>query len=64
MVTPSTMRALQQTCLDGPTDLRLVTDAPVPRPGPGEVLVRVSAAGVNYLDVSQSYGAAAITSAP
>ncbi|MFI6812979.1 NADPH:quinone oxidoreductase family protein [Nonomuraea sp. NPDC050328] len=53
---PSVMRALQQTSLDGPQDLRLITDAPVPRPGPGEVLIRVTAAGVNFVDISQSRG--------
>jgi NADPH2:quinone reductase len=50
------MRALQQTSLNGPQDLCLVTDAPVPRPGPGEVLIRVTAAGVNFVDVSQARG--------
>ena len=59
MSIPLTMRALQQTSLDGPEDLRLVTDAPVPSPGPGEVLIRVTVAGVNYLDISQSRGASA-----
>ncbi|GAA1604571.1 MULTISPECIES: zinc-binding dehydrogenase [Kribbella] len=49
------MQALVQTSLDGPQDLKL-TDEPVPRPGPGEILVRVTAAGVNYVDISQSYG--------
>lgn len=52
----ATMRALRQTSLDGPRDLRLVTDAPVPSPGPGEVLIRVTAAGVNFVDVSQAHG--------
>jgi NADPH:quinone reductase len=50
------MRALQQTSLNGPHDLRLITDAPIPRPGPGEVLIRVTAAGVNFVDISQSRG--------
>jgi NADPH2:quinone reductase len=50
------MRALQQTSLNGPRDLRLITDAPVPVPGPGEVLIRVTAAGVNFGDISQAYG--------
>ncbi|MEU1839402.1 NADPH:quinone oxidoreductase family protein [Micromonospora chersina] len=54
---PTTMRALRQASLNGPQDLRLVTDAPVPRPGPGEVLIRVVAAGVNFVDISQSHGA-------
>ncbi|CAI9400746.1 alcohol dehydrogenase catalytic domain-containing protein [Nocardioides sp. T2.26MG-1] len=59
MSTPSTMCALQQTTLNGPKDLRLLTDAPVPSPGQGEVLIRVTAAGVNFLDISQSRGASA-----
>src|ERR671927_771451 len=53
---PATMRALQQTSLDGPRDIRLITDAPVPNPGPGEVLIRVAAAGVNFADISKAYG--------
>jgi len=56
MSIPSTMRALQQTSLNGPQDLHLVTGVPVPAPGPGEVLIRVSAAGVNFVDVSQARG--------
>ncbi|GAA4607633.1 NADPH2:quinone reductase [Actinoplanes octamycinicus] len=51
------MRALQQTSWNGPRDLRLITDAPVPRPGAGEILLRVTAAGVNFVDVSQARGA-------
>src|SRR4051794_28397612 len=50
------MRALQQPTLSGPQDLRLITDAPVPSPGPGEVLIRVTAAGVNFVDISQARG--------
>jgi NADPH2:quinone reductase len=50
------MRALEQTSLNGPVDLRLITDAPVPVPGPGEVLIRVVAAGVNFVDISQARG--------
>jgi NADPH:quinone reductase len=56
MSIPSTMRALQQTSLNGPQDLRMITDAPVPSPGPGEVLIRVTAAGVNFIDISQARG--------
>ena len=56
MSIPAAMRALQQTSLDGPQDLRLITDAPVPAPGPGEVLIRVTAAGVNFLDISMARG--------
>jgi NADPH2:quinone reductase len=50
------MRALQQTSLNGPQDLRLITDAPTPEPGPGEVLIRVTAAGINFADLSQAHG--------
>jgi NADPH2:quinone reductase len=56
MTVPATMRALQQTSLNGPQDLRLITDVPVPAPGPGEVLIRVTAAGVNFVDLSQARG--------
>jgi NADPH:quinone reductase len=50
------MRALLQPTLTGPQHLRLVTDVPVPEPGPGEVLIRVTAAGVNFADVMQTHG--------
>src|ERR1035441_9621135 len=60
MSIPATMRALQQMSLNGPQDLRLITDAPVPVPVPvpvpGEVLIRVTAAGVNFGDISQARG--------
>jgi NADPH2:quinone reductase len=56
MTIPATMRALQQTSRGGPRDLRLITDAPVPAPGPGQVLIRVAAAGVNFGDIAQAYG--------
>jgi NADPH2:quinone reductase len=56
MSVPLTMRALQQTSLSGPQDLRLITDAPVPMPGPHELLIRVNAAGVNFVDISQARG--------
>jgi NADPH2:quinone reductase len=56
MSIPATMRALQQTSLKGPQDTRLIADAPVPSPGRGEVLIRVAAAGVNFADLSKSYG--------
>jgi NADPH2:quinone reductase len=56
MSIPATMRALRQTSLNGPQDLRLITDAPVPAPGRGEVLIRVAAAGINFVDISQARG--------
>jgi NADPH2:quinone reductase len=56
MSIPATMCALQQTSLNGPQDMRLITDAPVPSPGQGEVLIRVTAAGVNFADISKAHG--------
>jgi NADPH:quinone reductase len=56
MSIPATMRALQQTSLNGLQDMRLITDAPVPSPGQGEVLIRVTAAGVNFADISKARG--------
>lgn len=53
---PATMRALQQTSFNGPQDMRLITDAPVPVPRRGEILIRVAAAGVNFADISKAYG--------
>ncbi|MFI5363668.1 MAG: NADP-dependent oxidoreductase [Elusimicrobiota bacterium] len=44
-----TMRAVRVTHFGGPEAL-LVEDVPKPRPGPGEVLVRVEATGVNPVD--------------
>jgi NADPH2:quinone reductase len=56
MTIPATMCALQQTSLNGPQDMRLITDAPVPEPQEGEVLIRVAAAGVNFADISKAHG--------
>jgi len=43
------MRAIQMSEYGGPEVLQLV-DLPVPEPGPGEVLVRVARAGLNFAD--------------
>ena len=43
------MRAIQITENGGPEVLKIV-DLPAPEPGPGEVVVEVGAAGVNYTD--------------
>ena len=56
MSIPIFMRGLQQTSLNGPQDLRMVKDLPVPSPGPGQILIEVSAAGVNFADISQAHG--------
>ncbi|WP_437107869.1 zinc-binding dehydrogenase [Streptomyces sp. enrichment culture] len=51
-----TVRALVQRSRRGPEDLALMTDRRRPAPGPGEYLVRVGAAGVNFADVMQTRG--------
>lgn len=51
-----TMRALVQQSTRGPADLTLTSDRPRPTAGPGEYLVRVGAAGVNFADVMQTHG--------
>ena len=53
---PATMTAIEISEPGGPEVLRPV-DRPVPVPGPGEVLVRVAAAGVNRPDLLQRKGA-------
>lgn len=56
MSIPAVMRGLQQTSLNGVQDLRMINDAPVPVPGAGQVLIRVTAAGINFADISQAHG--------
>lgn len=51
-----TVRALVQRSHRGPEDLTLTTDRRRPTPGPGEYLIRVGAAGVNFADVMQTRG--------
>jgi NADPH2:quinone reductase len=46
------MRAIQVQEFGGPEVLRL-SDVPVPEPGDGEVLIRVSRAGINFADTHQ-----------
>jgi NADPH:quinone reductase len=43
------MRAIQMTEFGGPEVLKLA-ELPVPEPGPGETLIRVSCAGLNFAD--------------
>jgi NADPH2:quinone reductase len=52
---PDTMRAVLAEGGGGPEVLKTAT-RPVPQPGPGEILVRVAAAGVNRPDVLQRQG--------
>jgi len=44
------MKIIQVAKYGGPEELKLV-DAPVPKPGPGEALVKIAATGVNFIDV-------------
>lgn len=55
MTLPAEMRAVEISEPGGPEVLRLVT-RPVPKPGPGEILLRVHAAGVNRPDALQRAG--------
>jgi NADPH2:quinone reductase len=52
---PDTMHMIEIDGYGGPEHLRLAT-GPVPRPGPGEVLIQVAAAGINRPDVAQRQG--------
>ncbi len=52
---PATMTAIEISRPGGPEVLRPTT-RPVPKPGPGEVLIKVAAAGVNRPDVLQRLG--------
>jgi NADPH2:quinone reductase len=49
------MRAIRVPHYGGPEAMRL-EDLPTPRPGAGQALVRIEAAGVNYIDVYQRTG--------
>jgi len=49
------MRAVQITRFGGPEVLEPV-EMPVPQPGPGEVLVRLDVAGINFSDISWRTG--------
>ena len=56
MTVPATMRHIAASGPGGPEVLSLAT-GPTPTPKPGEVLIRVQAAGVNRPDVLQRKGA-------
>ncbi len=52
---PETMRRIRYDGTGGPEVIAVET-APVPKPGPGQVLIEVVAAGVNRPDVAQRAG--------
>ena len=49
------MRAIQLSEVGGPQVLR-PAEVPAPEPGPGDVLVRLAASGVNFIDVYHRIG--------
>lgn len=53
---PRTMAAVLLTGHGGLDRLDYRTDVPVPEPGPGEVLLRVGAAGINNTDINTRIG--------
>lgn len=56
MAWPATMSGVQLVRHGGPETLVWSDDIPVRAPGPGEVLVRVAAAGVNNTDINTRVG--------
>jgi hypothetical protein len=47
------MKAIRVEKQGGPEVLKLLDIAPIEAPGPGQAVVRVVAAGVNFVDVGQ-----------
>lgn len=56
MALPPTMAAAVLTGHGGLDKLDYRTDVPVPRPGPGEVLIQVAAAAINNTDINTRIG--------
>ena len=50
------MRGVHLTGHGGPERLQYRNDLPTPQPGPGDVLIRVAAAGVNNTDINTRTG--------
>ena len=56
MTIPETMTAVCLTGIGGPEKLVYRSDMPVPKPGSGQVLIHVGAAGVNNTDINTRIG--------
>ncbi len=56
MSLPTQMSGVLLTAHGGPEVLKWRDDIPVPTPGPGDVLIRVAAAGVNNTDINTRVG--------
>src|SRR3990170_4083189 len=52
----ATMKAIKITTCGGPDVLKLTDTEPKPAPGTGQALVRIHAAGVNFVDIYQRRG--------
>jgi NADPH2:quinone reductase len=50
------MKAITIEQYGGPEVLQRRSGAPVPKPGPGEILVRVECAGINFMDIHTRQG--------
>jgi NADPH2:quinone reductase len=50
------MKAIRVEKQGGPEVLKLLDIAPIEAPGPGQAVVRIVAAGVNFVDVGQRRG--------
>ncbi|KAK1924379.1 NAD(P)-binding protein [Papiliotrema laurentii] len=50
------MKAFQIVEYAHPSKIQVATDVPVPKPGKGEVLIDVHAAGLNFFDILQAQG--------
>ncbi len=54
------MKAIRLVSYGGPEAL-VLSDIPVPQPGPGQVLVKLEYAGVNFVDIYQRTGAYSVS---
>ena len=48
------MKAIQ-ICQTGGPEVLTLADLPIPEPGPGQVLIRVEATGVNFIEIGGAH---------